>query len=98
MISYVPITPLAPEVTGADLVDKVKQDLTDLHVPNPDNITSDNNSVTISGTTLDGTIVNYTEKFDNNHSYNWIQEYSDEDAVTKYADTIRTIIESTIFS
>lgn len=98
MISYIPVIPPTTEVTGADFVNKIKKDLSNLSVPNADEVTYDNKSITVSGTTLDGTIINYTESYEKNHSCHWVSEYSDKNAVTMYADTIRTIIGSTIFN
>lgn len=98
MISYIPSIPPLPQISEADLVNKVKKELAELHVPNASEVNYDNGTVNITGTSLDGIIINYREKYENDHFSHWISEYSDNDAVIKYQDTILAIIGNSSFN
>lgn len=97
IISYANTTFSNSVMSKEDLETQVKNGMIDLNVPNVENITYENNTVTATGTNLAGTIINYIEKYDRTHFYRWVSEYSDNDSVLKYADTIRTIINNTRF-
>lgn len=83
---------------SADVTGDAQQQLTDLHVTTVNNLSYDNKTVTASGTTKNGMIINLTETFEGNHTFRWISGYADNDAILKYADTISTIIRSTRFN
>lgn len=95
VISYNSLDPLIVPVSDSDLIQRTEETMADLHVVERGNVTPGERQVTATGITLDGTIVNYTEFFDTNHSIRWISEYADSDAVVKYSDTIQRIINST---
>jgi len=95
VISYTALDPLTIPDSDADLMQRAKEAIDDLHLVELGNVTAGKRQVTATGITLDGTIVNYTELFDANHSTRWISEYADSDAVVKYTDTIQRIINST---
>ena len=97
IISYSNITSPNSVISKEELETQVKNGMIDLNVPNVENITYENNTVTATGTNLAGTIINYMEKYDQAHLHRWVSEYSDNDSVLKYADTIHTIINNTQF-
>ncbi len=98
IISHIPVNSSNITPSKSGLEERVRQGMTDLRVPNLQNVTSTKNSVTASGINLDGTIINYTGTYENNSFNHWIREYSDFDAVTKYSGTIDTLIENVRFS
>ncbi|MDD1729446.1 MAG: hypothetical protein LUQ50_10285 [Methanospirillum sp.] len=97
IIGCTPLNVSVSEARSENITRDVTSELSDLHVPNVSEVKYDNKTAIASGTTLDGTIIDYIGKFENNHYCRWVSEYSDSDAVIKYADTFTTIIEGTTF-
>ena len=98
IISHIPVNSSNMTTSKSGLEERVRHGMINLRVPQVENMTFANNTVTASGINLDGTIINYTETYENMYINNWIREYSDFDAVTKYSGTIDTIIEKIRFS
>ncbi len=98
LISYNPVNITNPGKFEINLTIDLEKEMENLKVSTIETIESDNNNVTASGTTLDGTIITAREVFDKDHIIRWICEYSNEDAVTKYSNTMFVIINSTQFN
>ncbi len=97
LISYEPINLTESKGSQGNATIHLQKKMADLKVPLPEIVEHDVNNVTASGTTLSGTIITAKEERSDNHIKNWICEYVDADAVTKYTNTMYAIINSTVF-
>ena len=97
LISHAPLDGNEDEVCSDPVKEKVRERLSDLQVRGVETLVCDPPVISASGKTRAGMIINLTEKQVNNHSYEWVGEYADDEAFLKYAETIRMIMGGTEF-
>lgn len=98
LISYEPFNVTGTDIAEKDLKQHIENEMANVKVNKVDSIEIENHNITASGNTLTGTIITAREEFLDDHVRRWICEFTDENAVTKYKNTLLTIINSTRFN
>jgi hypothetical protein len=97
LISYEPFN-FTGTIAEKDMKQHIENEMANVKVNKIETMEIENHNITASGSTLAGTIITAREEFQDDHVRRWICEFTDENAVTKYKNTLFIIINSTRFN